>query len=329
MNSASAVLGPIAKRYEQWLVDMEVAPNIEFAILSMPDESVNAYVHPRPDGTIAMVLTADAAFALHAFYHTLLSSPRTFMHVGHATAESDWILSLSHFNWCERIIQQMAELQDMAPTTSDRFGPRDPLRSEYARRLSNYALDFLFQHEFAHIFNGDLALSGNRHVFEFGSAQGPTREAMCSQVLEIEADRQSAMIGAVAAAEGQYSGGRDDLSTWIESIAFLFSLLDPNRSKLEDYDKLWYPHPAVRLISLLDFVAASPYFKGSGRIQRALDTALESVITASRTLQVPSSVFEVLLTNLDAVRARERALISLSSSNRCAQGRTRPSFLRR
>lgn len=305
-KTGERILAPIQAQFRRRLADLNFGEHVEFRFLPLPSEEVNAYVVGRSESDFAIVFSEEAGIALYSLYHLVLSHPRAFTRVGDASRERAWFTSLADFDWRTGVVRQMAAISERAAADPTQlFGPQDPVRREYAVRLANYALEFLFGHELAHIQCGHVRPMSEERLLEFGTRPTVDPHAALHQAREIEADCTSALLNSVFAFEGRRTGGKPDLQGFLESIALFFYVVAPEAVPLERHDMLSHPHAAVRLLSVLDYLAAFPIFKGRGIVQRAWDEAWHNVVVTAQELRVPTSVFGALLNDVDAVRKRE------------------------
>jgi hypothetical protein len=253
-------------------------------------------------------LNSGAVANIFGFFYMLLSHPKILPEYGFPEKESQWSASLGHCDWRQPMFSLLRQSFSGVSLRSIWKAPNDWFRQSIADTLSTMALDFLFFHELAHLRRGHLhylQTEANANKIDetwshWSGADAGTRRA--KQALELDADGGAMEVtltpwlrgGHVRGFSAKEAEPDEAVVLWSIAVAFLFLLMDPFPSRIEDYVVQDHPHPVVRLTHVFlqaRHVAGSISKEVARGFEGAWWEALRQVAVASGTLDLRSSVF--------------------------------------
>jgi hypothetical protein len=153
--------------------------SVRLEIGILPYQDFNAWACTYK-GVDLIALHSGAIYILRDLFDYMLSNPVVLPQIGNPSSE---------------VAQEYYNIETdtfIAIHSVRRFEPKDSARSDYAATLFQIGLNYIFQHELGHIFNGHtLWLTqtyGTRVLAEVGAASIPNIDLLHLQTLEVDAD---------------------------------------------------------------------------------------------------------------------------------------------
>jgi hypothetical protein len=156
---------------------------IEIGFIAAPQ--LNAWAATWED-TDLIGINVGTYLVLCDLFDRMLGHPNLFPKIGNPRAET---------------LREIAEIKTSIEnaTKKNPFAPQDAERAKYAGQLMLLAFDFLFQHEFGHIFNGHTDWLNQTLGFcvlaEVGASAIPGLSGLDLQTLEMDADSFATLDG--------------------------------------------------------------------------------------------------------------------------------------
>lgn len=154
------------------------------------DMRYNAVAEKQEDGRYWVGVNLGTVFILSDLFLRLLSHPNTFSHIGNAKEEvpPEELLDYNLHDFTSRILMGIKYQEQLL------ILPKDPLRKEVAEYFIDICMQFIFQHEVAHIVNGhlDYIQSKNGILPALSEAESvPNVGDVVRHTLEMDADSSS------------------------------------------------------------------------------------------------------------------------------------------
>lgn len=167
-----------------------------------------------------------------------------------------------------RLERLITSTTDILETGADFHFPKDPVRANYARALTNTALDFLIAHELSHITNGHVdlvkTLTANVVLEEMVGHAMNSQLGLTLQTLEMDADAAATQWILVMAFESTahmqkssidqkfewakpiYSSHKDALFLVLFSLYVVFKIFDKGHWDTSSLAQRSHPPPSLR-----------------------------------------------------------------------------------
>jgi hypothetical protein len=196
---------------------------------------------------------------LSRLYAALLSWPEVLPEIGNPkneTAADFDIARCLNLGWQPKGPRSRQEAASL-------LMPRDPTRVTACIAMNLMALDYIFAHEFAHVYDAHVDYVGAQgaalHLTETATADDEKITASLLHAIELEADMDAASMLASGVLHrmliyrdfAQVFDERTFLLLWVFSILLLFHVFDLTGSPAENYGKEAHPHPEIRLLFVI------------------------------------------------------------------------------
>ncbi len=229
------------------------------------------------DGHEFVGIWVGALATIYSFFGCLLANRRLVPTIGDMSAEVEFESDGGDDAWLVRV-------------------PKDPARRSYAHLLSAIAVEFLFQHEIAHLMNGHVRLinrrSEIRFLVEFDEHSSQSLSSLDRQTLEMDADSfavaqgAATFVGRLAEPEKVfpkdwrqwYRSPRQALFAWIFSVYSLFRLFYKGPADLDDLESAVHPPPGIRMFMVTACLLEFLKVRGQETLMKQFEPILEEVI---------------------------------------------------
>lgn len=163
-----------------------VNPKLPAVYLDFINSSELNAVATKVESKYYIGVNMGAVLLLHDLFNRMLTSPLNFPHIGNSINEKAKKLYNPELTDFSTLL--------VACDTSDLQGAKDSQRRDYAVHLTALSINFLLFHEYGHIVNGHIDLSGHLYkdftITELSSNSSGNRfNSLMSQTMEMDADQ--------------------------------------------------------------------------------------------------------------------------------------------